>query len=441
MNLLTKSIIGLLCITTLAGAYFSYTEHQKNQQWQQQQRGNMQYWSHIQSFYLREFDYSLAEALAAPTVKDRKVALQSAIEKADYISQSTRSASVTRTFDSWFAYDSFVSDASRYLSYPASENGDSLMADQLEQIARLRTFARTALPYLDQLKKKSTTSSLTEIEQISTEMEEALSQFGSVIKYGYKAYNDFMYKQNPYIPLKPGGVFADENTYKATELAAKAKIFMGETWNKGVGKQFVHMSSGGYSVDYGELVGFSLSDSDRKSTSPYTVKMSKSGHVLQVKHMGSYSEKGDVEQPMDIKQIVAIADTWMARWSGERLTLVAKAVKNNSIYLTYIPVREQVSIPQMKVVWQFDRRTGTLKSFDAYNYFSYYNKTFRTQPKLTADQASERLGSQVNITGKPKLKIHNDVLVYVFPISGIEGVSHVYVNASTGASEGIEYTL
>ena len=72
MNVRTKSIIGLLCVTTLAGAYFSYTEHQNNQQWELQQQRNTQYWSHMQSIYLRDFDYALAEALAASTIADRQ---------------------------------------------------------------------------------------------------------------------------------------------------------------------------------------------------------------------------------------------------------------------------------------------------------------------------------------------------------------------------------
>ena len=104
--------------------------------------------------------------------------------------------------------------------------------------------------------------------------------------------------------------------------------------------------------------------------------------MLHVTRKGPISEKEALEQSMDLKQVIAVADTWMARWSDERLTLVAKEIKDTFIYLTYIPVREQVSIPQMKVVWKFDRRTGVLKSFDASNYYSNYNKTFPIHPKL-----------------------------------------------------------
>jgi hypothetical protein len=43
---------------------------------------------------------------------------------------------------------------SRYLAYPASEKEISLNPDQLEQIQRMRKFARTALPYLDQMREK-----------------------------------------------------------------------------------------------------------------------------------------------------------------------------------------------------------------------------------------------------------------------------------------------
>ncbi|MGF9697757.1 hypothetical protein [Paenibacillus sp. MABNR03] len=440
MNVRTKSIIGLLCLTTLAGTYFSYTEHQNKRQWEQQQQRNTQYWSHMQSFYLRDFDYALAESLAASTIADRQAALQSAIENANFILQYVRIGSVTMNFQSW-SYESFITEGSRYLAYPASEKGRSLNPDQLEQIQRMRTFARTALPYLDQMREKAVNSSLSDIQQISTAMEVALSQLDSVSTYGNKAFNEFLYNQNPYIPPKPGTVFAGETTYKATELAAKAKIFMGEAWNKGAGKQIVHMVSGGSSPQFGEVMDFKLSDTDGKQTSSYIATLSKSGHVLQVTSHGSIPKEEAVEQSMDLKQAVAVADTWMARWSDERLTLVAKEIKETSIYLTYIPVREQVSIPQMKVVWQFDRHTGVLKSFDASNYFSHYNKTFPIHPKLTAEQAYSKLGPKVNVSGKPKLEIHNNKLVYTFPVTGIAGVSHVYVNARTGAGEGIDYNF
>ncbi|WP_336764506.1 hypothetical protein [Paenibacillus sp. USHLN196] len=404
-------------MTTLAGTYFSYTEHQNNQQWEQQQQRNTQYWSHMQSIYLREFDYALAKSLAAPTFTDRQAALQSAIESANVILQYVRSASATMNFPTWSSYEWFITEGSRYLAYPASEKGMSLNPDQLEQIQRLRTFAKTALPYLKQMRKKAVDSSSSYIQQISTEMEEALSQLDSVFTSGNKAFNEFLYNQNPYIPLKPGTVFAGETTYKATELAAKAKIFMGEAWNKGVGKQIVHMSSGGIGPEFGEVMDFKLSDTDGKPTSSYIATLSKSGHVLQVRRKGSISEKEAAEQSMDLKQVIAVADTWMVRWSDERLTLVAKEIKDTSIYLTYIPVREQVSIPQMKVVWKFDRRSGVLKSFDASKYFTHYNKTFPIHPKLTAEQASAKLGPKVNISGKPKLELRNDKLVYAFPVT------------------------
>ncbi|WP_339323478.1 hypothetical protein [Paenibacillus sp. FSL W8-0194] len=441
MNFLSKSIIGLLCVTTFAGAYYSYKEHQHNRQWEQQQQRNAQYWSQIQSIYLRNFDYALAESLAAPTFANRQAALQSAIENANFILQFETSASATMNFPSWPLYESFITNGSHYLAYPASEKKLSLNPDQLEQIQRMRKFVRTAMPYLDQMREKGYDTSLSDIQRISTAMEGALSQLDSVSTYGNKAFNEFLYNQNPYIPTKPGTVFAGETSYTATELAAKAKTFMGEAWNKGAGKQIVNMVSGGISPQFGEVMDFKLSNTDGKQTSPYIAKLSKSGHVLRVTRHGSTSEKAALQQSIDLKQAIAVADTWMARWSDERLTLVAKEIKDTSIHITYIPVRKQVSIPQMQVVWVFDRRTGALKSFDAYNYFYNYNKTFPLHPKLTAEQASEQLGPNVNASGKPKLEIHNSKLVYAFSVTGIEGVSHVYVNALTGADEGIDYNL
>jgi spore germination protein len=441
MNVLTKSIIGLLCATTIAGANYGYKEHQHNRQWKQQQLRNAQYWQQTQSFYLYNFDYALAESLAAPTPAKRQAALQSAIENAKLILQLEKSASVTMNFQSWSSYESFIMDSIRYLAYPASEKGPSLNPDQLEQIQRMRKFARTALPYLDQMREKGYDTSLADIQQISTAMEASLSQLDSISTYGNKAFNEFLYNQNPYMPTKPGTVFAGEPSYTAAELTAKAKTFMGDIWNKGAGKQIVNMVSGGDSPEFGEVMDFMLSDTDGKQTSSYIATLSKSGHVLQVTRHGSISEEAAEQQPIDVTQAVVLADAWMARWSDERLTLITKEQTDTSIHLAYIPVREQVSIPQMQVEWQFDRRTGALKSFDAYKYFYNYNKSFPLHPKLTAQQASGKLGPYVNASGMPKLEIHNSKLVYAFAVTGVEGVSHVYVNALTGAGEGIDYNL
>ncbi|RUS46076.1 hypothetical protein [Cohnella sp. AR92] len=438
MNVLSKSIIGLLCATTIAGAYYAYKEHQHNRQWEQQQQRNAQYWSHIQSYYLRDFDHALAESLAAPTSAIRQAALQSAMETANLILQLETSASATTNLPSWSAYESFLMNGSRYLAYPASEKGPSLNPDQLEQIQRMRKFARTALPYLDQMRENSYDASIEDIQRISTGMEAALSQLDSISTYGNKAFNEFLYNQNPYVPTKPGTVFAGEPSYTATELATIAQTFMRDAWNKDAGIKIVSIS-GGSSPQLGEFTDFKLWDTDGKKARSYIATLSKSGHVLRVTRHGSISEESAAQKPMDVNRAIAHADAWMARWSDERLTLAAKEQTDTSITLDYIPVREQVSIPQMQVEWQFDRLTGALKSFDAYNYFYCYNKSFPLHPKLTEAQASARLGPNVNTSGAPKLEIHDDNLVYAFAVTGIEGVSHVYINALTGASEGIEY--
>lgn len=440
MNILSKSIIGLLCGTTLAGAYYGYKETQHNQQWQLQQQRNAQYWAHVQWMNLRDFDYALAESLAAPTIADRQSALQSANEDAHLNQQLHTSASATMNLPSWITYESFIVDSSRYLSYPASEKGPSLNPDQLVQIQRMRLFARTALPYLEQMRAVGYHTSIADIQRISTAMEAALSKLDSISTRGNKAFNDFLYARNPYVPAKPGTVFEGEPLYSSSELAAKAEAFMGDSWNEEAGKRIVPFSGGG-SPQFGEFMDFELSDNGGHKTSSYIATLSKSGHVLRVARHSKISEEADAKQPLDVDQVVALADDWMTRWSEERLTLVTREQTETSIRLVYVPVREHVSIPQMQVEWQFDRRTGALKNFDAYQYFYNYNQSFPLQPKLTAEQASGKLGPNVNIVGTPTLEIHDGKLVYAFSATGVEGVSRVFVNALTGAGEGIDYSL
>ncbi len=440
MNMISKSIMGLLCATTIAGAYYGYNETQHNKQWQLQQQRNDQYWAHIQWMNLRNFDYALAESLAASTLASRQAALQNAIENAHLILQFETIASATMNLRSWSSFEWFISDSSRYLAYPASEKGPSLNPDQLEHIQRMRLFARTALPYLEQMRGEGNHTSIAEIQRISTAMEKALSKLDSISTRGNKAFNDFLYARNPYVPAKPGTAFAGEPSYSSSELAAKAEAFMGGIWNKGAGKQIVPIA-GGSSPQFGEVMDFKLSDKGGRKSSSYMATLSRSGHVLRVRRHSSISEEEAAERPLDADRAVVLADTWMARWSDERLTLVTKEQTDTSIRLVYNPVREQVSIAPMQVEWQFDRRTGALTSFDAYQYFYNYNKSFPLQPKLTAEQASGKLGPNVNAVGTPTLEIHDGKLVYAFSVTGVEGVSRVFINARTGAGEGIDYNL
>lgn len=220
-------------------------------------------------------------------------------------------------------------------------------------------------------------------------------------------------------------------------MAAKAKIFMGEAWNKGPGNQIVRMVSGGGNAEFGEVMEFTLTDAEGEKTSPYIVTLSKSGHVIRVKRSGNQS--GSSQHAMDVHQGAAIAEEWMKRWSDERLTLIMKAQSSTSIQLVYIPVREQVPIPQMKVVWRFDPRTGQLSSFDASEYYRDYNKTFTLRPKLTAEQAVAALNPNLRAAGTPKLEIHEGTLVYEIPVTGVEGVKLTYVNALNGNIESIAY--
>jgi hypothetical protein len=118
---------------------------------------------------------------------------------------------------------------------------------------------------------------------------------------------------------------------------------------------------------------------------------------------------------------------------------VTREQSDTSIQLVYIPVREQIPIPQMKVVWQFDPRTGELIGFDASEYFHDYNKIFPLHPKLTAEQAGAALSPNLRATGFPKLIIHRGKLVYEIPVTGVEGVTHAYINALTGSTENIAY--
>ncbi|GLX68618.1 PepSY1/2 domain-containing protein [Paenibacillus glycanilyticus] len=437
MKFISKSIIALLGATTIAGGVYGYKEHQHAQQWEKQQYRNAIYWIQMQSMYLNDFDYKLAEALAANSPDKRQEAIEGAIDDSNLIMRQLTNASATMNLLQlyWPSYESFATDSSRYLAYPASEQGPKLLADQLEQMDRMRKFARTAMPYLNQMKANGVT--LPEIQQFADEMGAALSKLDGISIYGNKDFNEYQYKLNPYTPTKKGTVFVGEPTYKATELAAKAKTFMGNAWNKGPGKQSVHMKSGGFGSDFGEVMDFTLSDDTGKRTSPYTITLSKSGHVIRVTSGGKQSDTSG--QSLDMQQAIELADEWMERWSDERLTLVTKLQTDSSIQLVYVPVREQVPIPQMRVVWRFDPNTGELIKFDATEYFRDYNKSFTLHPKLTAEQAAAALSPNLRSTGAPKLEIHEGKLTYKIPVTGIEGVKLVYINALTGSTDSIAY--
>jgi uncharacterized membrane protein YkoI len=61
------------------------------------------------------------------------------------------------------------------------------------------------------------------------------------------------------------------------------------------------------------------------------------------------------------------------------------------------------------------------------------------QPRLTEEEALELLSPNLAVAGEPRLEVRGATLVYAIPVTGVDRVRTVYIDAVTGAYQGMDY--
>ncbi|MEW6522607.1 MAG: hypothetical protein AB1445_03370 [Bacillota bacterium] len=78
-------------------------------------------------------------------------------------------------------------------------------------------------------------------------------------------------------------------------------------------------------------------------------------------------------------------------------------------------------------------------SLDAGRYFVFYRSLVDHSPQLTAEEATAFLSPNLAPAGAPRLEVRGATLVYAIPVTGVDGVSAVYVSAVSGKLHTMDY--
>lgn len=442
-----KILAGFAVLVLLIGSNWGYRTYQEVGRLKQQLHNNMNIWIHMQWFAFSEFDYSLAGALSTSSVAKRQVYLKDAYQQASYLAQYTSygAAAVPSLHSLSGNISYFWGESIRYLEYVGSEKMAVLNPSQLDNLQHIRQYTSKMRPYMEELndianKTQYKSDSSERVEQIVSKLDQDIGN-PPTIGRNDKRFNDFLYSKNPYRIRKAGIVFEGEKKFTGTELARRAKTFMGDLWSK-TNAQSIRSTGGGGDNLFGESLSFEAHNDKKALSSPYIVDVTKTGgHILRVRFDKLNGEKHD--EPLgelDKDKAILLAKEWIDRWGEEPLELYETKDEYTNLRLTFIPIREKITMVQQKVDIVIDRKKGRLFELDATNYFIYYKQDVPLKPKLSPEEADARVNDLLEISGPPALQVRDGELVYAIPVKGIERVTHLYINAIYGNEEGFAFT-
>lgn len=441
-----KLLAGIAVLVLLIGSNWGYRTYQEVGRLKQQLHHNTNIWVGMQWFAFGQFDYALAGALSASSVAKRQAYLEDANQQASYLAQYTSygAAAVPSLHSLSGNTSSFWGESSSYLEYAGSEKMTALKPSQLDNLQLMRQYASKMRPYMKELndianKMQNKSASNEQLEQIVSKLDQEIGNLPAIGRND-KGFNDFWYSKYPYRIRKAGIVFEGEQKFTEAELARRAKTFMGDHWSKTNG-QTIRSNGGGGDNLFGESLSFGAHDDKKALSSPYIVDVTKTGgHILRVRFEKLNGEKHD--EPLgklDKDKAILLAKEWIDRWGEEPLELYETKDEYTNLRLTFIPIRENIQMVQQKVDIVIDRKKGRLLELDATNYFIYYKQDDPLKPKLTPEEAAAKVNDLLEISGPLALQIRDGDLVYAIPVKGIEGVTHLYINAIYGNEEGFAF--
>ncbi|MGM0885116.1 MAG: PepSY1/2 domain-containing protein [Bacillota bacterium] len=440
-----KLLAGTAVLVLLIGSNWGYRTYQENGRLKQQLYHDMNIWIIMQRSAFGQFDYSLAGALSASSVAKRQGYLEDAYQQASYLAQYTSyGAAAVPSLHSLSGISYFWGESSRYLEYAGSEKTTELKPSQLENLQLMSQYTSKMRPYMKELidianNAKYQSDSNKQVEQIVNKLEQEIGNLSAIGKND-KGFNDFWYSKYPYKIRKAGIVFEGEKRFTEEEMAGRAKTFMGDHWSKTNG-QTIRSNGGGSDNLFGEALSFGAHDDKKTLSSPYIVDVTRTGgHILRVRFEKLNGEKHD--EPLgelDKDKAILLAKEWIVRWGEEPLELYETKDENTNLRLTFIPIRENIPMVQLKVDILIDRKKGRPLELDATNYFMYYKQDVPLKPKLSPEEAAAKVNDLMEISGPLVLQVRDGDLVYAIPVKGIEGVTHLYINAIYGNEEGFEF--
>ena len=249
-----------------------------------------------------------------------------------------------------------------------------------------------------------------------------------------------------------GLVYSGERVYSREEMLAQAieyvetfavgsvVDFMSPEVRAASGRTSLSYSSGGSSSDIGNHTGFVVQDTETEWV--YNISVTEvGGHINYV----AVSEKSSNIGSMD--DILQMADTLISQWAkfeGVLLELERLDEAGDHITMTYAVMEEGVmhidKIIQVTVPLPvFPDTSHEAIHIDAGRYFWRYNAPVPGKASLTPEEAVKLLSPTVTATSKPRLELHNERLVYAIPVTGVDRVTRIHIDAITGEYVRMEY--
>ncbi len=192
----------------------------------------------------------------------------------------------------------------------------------------------------------------------------------------------------------------------------------------------------GYCSSMGDHATFGIQDSETGWSYDISVTAT-GGHVFVVKVNESVSEIGSREATLEL------AETLLARWAefeGVSLEEMLIFDREQGVRTAHAVVIDDVLFPE-HVVWTVIPLDGSHSAIEvnADRYFALYGHPQVPEPGITAAEAISLLSPALAPAGEVRLEFRGDRLLYAIPVTGVDRVHKVYVNAMSGQYERMEY--
>jgi hypothetical protein len=439
----------------------------------------MQDWVVAQRGAAYRLDMAVAEALVANDAQTLAKALTEASEAAykgrEAIWRTSLVSGVNAAVDRW-GFRSAYESAGSYLYYLSSKDNRFPLAEvEVQNLELIRTYAEafftgfsevlTHIVYEEEISpgmmawKYRPWQKIIHDDTMVAKIDDFGSDYNLLPPIGDRdaSYRAFLDARRVGVPdLQHGLAYSGEPIFDEEALAERTERFLkaigagdlsnAEAPDPVTGRTDVTEGGGrainGFGEDryIGEYLVYGVKDREAETT-----------YEVEITHIGAHISRLEVRQWQSggsMDEAIATGQDVLTQWAAYEgvtleLTQTHLPVGDNYVYFVYAVVIEDVVANDQLITLEISLDSGqSLRiSLDAFKYFTRYNYPHNYSPELTGEEAVAALSPQLTAAGVPRMEIQRgtNTLVYAIPVKGVKWVDRVYINAVTGAYEGMEY--
>ncbi|MCA0970243.1 hypothetical protein LCM20_06560 [Halobacillus litoralis] len=241
--------------------------------------------------------------------------------------------------------------------------------------------------------------------------------------------NDPAFEQYLYGDKRSNIVFHDEKKLTRNEVGGivqnKAMSILPEASE-------VSSSGGGIGGLYPEFGAYYHFESDDEV---YLIDAAENGgHIL---GLSNFDREKLTYQSLSEGQLKEDAARRVNAWKEEEWKIEAITRSNQDVDVFFYPVKEGVAVQAQKVVVSYDEEEGQY-ALSEIMFKDYYTQPeqLEAEPTITAEAAWKEVNPHLEKDGEAELEFievkHESVLAYRLPVTGLDGVSAVWINADSG---------